>query len=370
MERETSLSLIRDKLVFLSHTLLHTFRFCFSPLFLSVSLFRAPFSPLFFPSSIFFFFFSPLLSHKAVVITHKQTKENMALLADQPLSNVLAPQQPTRLRVATYNIWFDRATMADRLPRLVDELERIDADVLALQEVTRASLDFLLRSPWSSHYISSHRPDSLGRYGTVLFVRNSLAAGLEASLFSSRPFEVTLMGREMVTACLPGVRIYATHLESLGGREKVRRHQMREIEVEAAMVPEQAVIFMADTNFCSSSEHFGGDDGGSAREKWLDAWEQTAAERSTQTWPGFDAEHGFTFDSKLNTHVKSYRTRIDRIYYRAPMLGGPAIRASRFAVIGTQPTVPGSRHPSDHFGIACDLTLSPPRGCCIKTALE
>ncbi len=41
----------------------------------------------------------------------------------------------TRLRVATWNLWWRFGPWEERLPRIIDELRRVDADVIALQEV-------------------------------------------------------------------------------------------------------------------------------------------------------------------------------------------------------------------------------------------
>ncbi|WP_436796064.1 endonuclease/exonuclease/phosphatase family protein [Actinospongicola halichondriae] len=41
----------------------------------------------------------------------------------------------TRVRVATWNLWWRFGPWEERLPRIIEELRRVDADVVALQEV-------------------------------------------------------------------------------------------------------------------------------------------------------------------------------------------------------------------------------------------
>ncbi|GAA3436384.1 RNA repair domain-containing protein [Kutzneria kofuensis] len=75
-------------------------------------------------------------------------------LAWSPVRNVHDGRYgDSRLRVLTWNtLWdrydADRIDTANRRPRLVAELERADADVIALQEVETGLLTLLLAAPW------------------------------------------------------------------------------------------------------------------------------------------------------------------------------------------------------------------------------
>ncbi|MFC0436051.1 RNA repair domain-containing protein [Kutzneria buriramensis] len=75
-------------------------------------------------------------------------------LAWSPVSSVQDGRYgDSRLRVLTWNtLWdrydSDRIDTSGRRPRLLDELERADADVIALQEVEAALLTLLLAAPW------------------------------------------------------------------------------------------------------------------------------------------------------------------------------------------------------------------------------
>ncbi|MFI9383684.1 RNA repair domain-containing protein [Kutzneria sp. NPDC052558] len=84
----------------------------------------------------------------------------------------------SRLRVLTWNVLWDRydrdrIDTASRRPRLVSELERAEADVIALQEVEGTLLKLLLAAPWiRSNYVVSEVSDrSIDVNGLLLLSR-------------------------------------------------------------------------------------------------------------------------------------------------------------------------------------------------------
>ncbi|MEV6605203.1 RNA repair domain-containing protein [Kutzneria sp. NPDC051319] len=84
----------------------------------------------------------------------------------------------SRLRVLTWNtLWdrydADRIDSAGRRPRLVEELARADADVIALQEVEGALLPLLLAAPWvrAGYVVSSVDGREVDGNGLLLLSR-------------------------------------------------------------------------------------------------------------------------------------------------------------------------------------------------------
>jgi len=238
---------------------------------------------------------------------------------------------------------------------ILRELEAVNADIIALQEVTAAALNYFLASKWANGYLCSHPispstppkkqqqgkttsaassaspgslvplPISFDAYGTVLFARRSLSP----ITFCEQPFVKSLLQRRLVWATLTlfGKEIvaFSAHLESLPVGEKARQHQLRQMSDIAANLSSTAIlVFMGDTNFCREEEKF--------VPGWRDAWLTTTEERPpSATYDDNevgdllemalrdDLEEsrvkGFTFDGLLNKNADCFRSRIDRIYY-------------------------------------------------------
>jgi mRNA deadenylase 3'-5' endonuclease subunit Ccr4 len=68
--------------------------------------------------------------------------------------------EPNQFSVLTYNIWFDAyrrynsnlSEREDRMQLLSKEIERLDPDLIALQEVTKPLLSILSKLPWIQRY--------------------------------------------------------------------------------------------------------------------------------------------------------------------------------------------------------------------------
>jgi endonuclease/exonuclease/phosphatase family metal-dependent hydrolase len=79
----------------------------------------------------------------------------------------------TRLRVLSWNLWWRYGPWESRRPAIAATLARLDADVIALQEVTPPLLDMLAREPWvrDRYGLSDVDGTTFTDYGVVLLSR-------------------------------------------------------------------------------------------------------------------------------------------------------------------------------------------------------
>lgn len=204
-------------------------------------------------------------------------------------------------------------------------------DVAVLQEVT----DVL--------FYSALRP-VLGHAGYRAWPPQGPKQSYDAMIFSKLPIKNarretlprTMMGRDLLSADIGGVRVMTAHMESTRSGASARRLQLA--AVMAAMDSHDGpCVFGGDTN--------------------LRAAEVTDDARARDAWrlAGEPDEHKFTWDlvrnrNKVMPGGRRPRTRYDRVFVEG-------LRVEGFSLVGTAPLQGGGLWPSDHFGIA--VTLSP-----------
>lgn len=266
-----------------------------------------------------------------------------------------APAEPApSLLVATFNLLFDRHE-AERIyseRRLVAALALLRgqaADLIALQEVTPASLAALLAEPWvrDDYYVSSG-PDSEGvdPYGVVLLSRWPLA--LVERRFSAH--KAILLGR-LDLAGRP-LHCAALHLTS-NHKDDASERRADEFAALAALLADPQVadaLVLGDLNF--------GDDDDAAAEN-----QRLAAAGLVDVWPRLRPhDPGFTFDPAQNPLAalmtrRGRPARFDRVLLRAPAGRLAPIEITRF---GDRPFARDGeleRYASDHFGLAALLEI-------------
>ncbi len=254
--------------------------------------------------------------------------------------NGALPSHLQRLRVATYNVWFDPFEARKRCFALMELLASEAADVIALQEVTQPFLDALLREPWvrSEYRISRDHIESTQRYDVVMLSR------LPAT-FVAHPLTST-MGRRLHRLDLQTTKgtlsIAGCHLESMREMADVRLTQIGEIL--PILARSEHAVWMGDFN--------------AAPETAEDARIRSAFQ---DTWCALrDDEPGYTRDTSINkmlARVKNDRhQRIDRIFVKGPALVPSAVR-----MLGTTQLAgeDDDVFPSDHFGLAADFSFAP-----------
>lgn len=243
---------------------------------------------------------------------------------------------PGRLRVLTLNTWFKPDHRAQRLAAQLAMIAELDADVVALQEVTPDLLALLQASPWVRQNCAlPERPERLLAevgYGVLLLVKPAVQH------FTWQPFEST-MGRGLLTAVLPGgLHVGTVHLESMRTNTGPRAEQLAAATRWLTGAP--AALLVGDFNFDDD------DPGAPGLGPWTDLW--TVGQPHAPGW---------TADEVVNT-MRSRprppeRRRIDRVLlHQSDPRGAWVLEDIR--LVGTEALAP-SVWMSDHYGILVDL---------------
>ena len=262
------------------------------------------------------------------------------------------------LTVATLNVLFDlyEPELLDtrrRTREAISLLRLVDADVIALQEVTQSFLEALMDTPWvREHFFLSEGPaaTTVTPYGQVLlsrfpftslgqwqFSRDKRLIAAELALREGPLWVATLHLMSNVDPTGAGFR-------GLMVRAITEWAQSREGQGRGA----DDLILAGDFNF--------GDEDPEAQSftdaGFVDAW--------TALRPG---EAGLTYDPSHNamaalTSSSGRRTRMDRVLVRSP---SGRLAARQVSLFGEEP-VSGKPAPgggplfvSDHFGVKCTL---------------
>jgi len=168
------------------------------------------------------------------------------LAAEAELASAILRDRPSsRLRVITWNVWFDSLCAHDRQLALMRELLSAAPDVVCLQEVLPGFLH-ALRGCEALKSVYEISPQDVGAYGCVILARHDL----QPSFIEQRL--PTNMGRTLLSAeCGAGGRcgglvVMTTHLESLNNRGW-RREQLEIAAKTLAGCP--AAVLCGDFNF-------------------------------------------------------------------------------------------------------------------------
>ena len=245
------------------------------------------------------------------------------------------------LSILTYNICFDEIDEEKRMAALAREIERANADVVALQEVTPRLHEILLRQPWADTYArrTSAPPDNAPYY-TLIFTRLEY---VDRGGMLRMGFRNSVMGRDVLLGRLrvPAAKgleitVGTTHLESTKDYAGSRREQLEKMlkagsravqgTSDAFLVGDMNLRKEEGIDLFTSEAH--------AADKWIDAWLEM---------PGETHASGFTF---VKTEPFAWSARFDRVFARLHNL---AIRSMRVIKNSTA---------SDHYGLYVDFALS------------
>mmetsp|Transcript_98236 Transcript_98236/g.256596 ORF Transcript_98236/g.256596 Transcript_98236/m.256596 type:complete len:268 (+) Transcript_98236:85-888(+) len=240
------------------------------------------------------------------------------------------------LRLLSFNIWFSQHEMQRRMHAIGDLIASTSPDLVALQEMTQDHWRVCLAHPAFKEF-SWSQPERQGYYTLIGSRSHFSSAPLR------RPFEATLMGRDLLYATVepPGLPllVFATsHLESLD-RAKVRREQMLEGFGRLGTAPD--VVWCGDTNI-----NEGKDGPTSLPSGWQDAWTALRPQ-----------EGGYSFDVERNEMVPLFdgwavqnkaRIRYDRFWVKSANYTLAAIEM-------LDEPIDKQLWPSDHFGLLLTL---------------
>ncbi len=245
-----------------------------------------------------------------------------------------AASAPCEVRLVTWNVWFGGHMFEERRAALLADLERRKPDVICLQEVTKELLDVLVATRWIRSAYTVSDIELFQTYDVVILSRLPIRRLSQLSL-------PTQMGRRLLVAELAcGLAIGTVHLESMKQSMQPRALQLRLIQPELAALGD--AVLCGDMNFQPT-----------------DAIECAALDPAfVDVWPAIRPDDpGYTADSQINKMRFSLkptmsRKRIDRVF-----LHGSRWRASAIELVGTEPIDIDGTFTSDHFGLACTLSV-------------
>ena len=260
--------------------------------------------------------------------------------APEPSADVPSPVSP--IRVLTWNtLWdrydADRIDTARRRPLLLDVLRRVDAEVIALQEVEEPLLVRLSREDWvRASFNLSTDPGKSGvdEDGLVLMSRLPV---LESGRCELGPYKAALA----ITVIGPTgpLVIATTHLTSNHTADAAVRRTAELAELAGAFGRIDAdLVVMGDFNDSTGEP--------AAALGLLDAWSVIHGEHDESP----------TFDPTVNplaavSSLSGKAGRLDRVLVRSRSGG---VRAAGAVLVGDVPDETGL-YPSDHFGIVADI---------------
>jgi endonuclease/exonuclease/phosphatase family metal-dependent hydrolase len=283
-------------------------------------------------------------------------------------------------RVATLNIWNRSGPWEERLPLIRSELERLNVDLLGLQEALRFSPGGSPNGAWAVDAIAASVDDQASAiaagygfhlaYGAAwdmgggLYFGNALLSRypiVETSVFGL-PGAETGESRSLLYALVEHPEglwpIYVTHLNLKLHHGSVRLQQAQFIArtiMERSPIDESRLppVVMGDFNAEPASDEI----------RYLTGL-HTVEGRSVyfaDAWAyGGDGSQGSTFDRKNRFAALAHEPprRIDYIFVRGPdraFRGEPL--ETRVVFDGATPGGTGSTWPSDHFGVVTDIAV-------------
>jgi endonuclease/exonuclease/phosphatase family metal-dependent hydrolase len=279
------------------------------------------------------------------------------------------------LRVVTLNVWNRSGPWSDRLRLIRDELARLDAHVIGLQEVMR-----LVRSGTSEPLTPEHDQAAeiahgldyaigyagASDYGNGLIMGNAVLSRfpLHETRSLRLPDAGTGEGRSLLYALVGApwgrLPVFVTHLNWRLDHGSVRSKQVAFVaERIAELAPPEAgflpPILMGDFNAAPDADEIRYLTGLHALDGksvyFADAWVY-----------GGDGSAGATYDPR-NDYARKNREparRIDYVFTRGPdaeLRGEP--QSARLAFNEPVAAADGTLWPSDHFGVYAEIMMAP-----------
>jgi len=234
-----------------------------------------------------------------------------------------------KLKVLTWNLWFDESQYDERVKHQFAIMKQLDADIVSLQEVLPLYLQKLSTEEWvrNNYFVSEFDGTQIRSYDTVLMSKIPLKQ-LNVHMIHSYMSRKLYVGETELNN--EPTAITTVHLESLTKNSKIRKDQLGQIFT--ILKNTNNIFFFGDFNFCAS---IGEDPEFDPRFK--DTW-------ATLKGNEFQPTIGVNYP---RAEVKP--ARVDRIYINSPSWVPVDIQ-----LIGTnkiRQTVMKSIYPSDHLGV-------------------
>jgi endonuclease/exonuclease/phosphatase family metal-dependent hydrolase len=278
------------------------------------------------------------------------------------------------LRVATINVWNKSGPWLARLPLIRRELERLQPEVVGLQEVLRFRPDAAADAPLTVHNDQlSEIADGLGyqlaysvasdygnglKFGNALLSRHPIVAERSFQLPGSESGETRSLLYARCQTPHGSLPVFVTHLNWKFHQGSIRQRQVvfiaeRVAELSPIGGPDLPPVLMGDFNAAPEADEIRFLTGLCALEQktvyFADAW----------AFAGVGPGHTYDRANHYAAKAREPSRRIDYIFVRGPdrQFRGEPLRAElAFNVAeqsGNEPV-----WPSDHFGVVADLAVT------------
>lgn len=241
-----------------------------------------------------------------------------------------------RLKIASYNIWFQSYMEKDRIISLIVHIRKYDFDIICLQEVKPHVYEVLKDNlPQYKYYYPKVMDVS---YGCVILSKHNITECLRIQLPS-------IMERELVIAniAIPNDNAYTnlvivtTHFESEFKRKnklKIKQYKVTHDVLNRLYDKYHNVVLCADTNIMKNEEKMFIP----TNEDWSDGWKLKGNKYNEYTYDSLKNPHVV-----IKSHIKKIKSRLDRILYKTDKYN-----IEHFDIIKIMDNY---IEPSDHYGI-------------------
>ena len=258
-----------------------------------------------------------------------------------PSSDSLVERTGTRKQISllAWNIYFPSVKMRERMEALGQIVQKLEPDILALQEVTPENLALLRNQPWFSRYhmIPPDISNEVDHSVVILSVYT-------VDKWFPHPFKkAPYTNRKIITAELknavssPKFVIGVTHL--VHGRSNTLQRELQLKETLQVLSPYDNVCVMGDMNIKSGRAEVDGIV--VLPSSWIDAW---------LSLPG-NTDNDYTFDQSKNPFAPpkigsiATKARFDRVFCKLS-----DFKVKEMRIVGEELTK-SKIVPSDHYGL-------------------
>lgn len=278
------------------------------------------------------------------------------------------------VRVATINVWNKSGPWLSRLPLIRRELERLQPEVVGLQEVLRFRPDTAADAPLTVHNDQlTEIADGLGyqlaysvasdyghglKFGNSVLSRHPIIAEQSFQLPGSESGETRSLLYALCQTPHGRLPVFVTHLNWKFHQGSIRQRQVvfiaeRVAELSPIGGPDLPPVLMGDFNAAPDADEIRFLTGLCALEQktvyFADAWAFAG------TGPGHTYDRANHYAAKAREPSR----RIDYIFVRGPdrQFRGEPLRAELAFDVADQ-SGPEPVWPSDHFGVVADLAVT------------
>ncbi len=272
--------------------------------------------------------------------------ENAGIPASGAESDSTTAISAAGMTMVTFNLHHDRDEWMERRRTILAELQRLQPDAIALQEViekpgVRNQAEWLAKGLGYQYlFVSTDPAGASKRYGNAVLTRRPVLARNEHQLQPLDDFRT--VGHLRIEIAGRPVNVYATHFNERSGDDgqRIRRTQVEDLlRFIAATSAGAPVVIAGDFNAL------------------VDAGDLSALRsRYGDSFGSVHVNNDLTTVSTLNRHYYQVPSRIDHIFFQQETM-----LAREARLLFDEPDGDG-RWASDHYGVWTRLQFTPKKG--------